>query len=189
VKDMHLLPELTPKMDETFMRLLEETIQGTLPLYFAAVPLRLCVPFDLDYRPDRHPIGKQAIQSEFARGVTGTLSPMIVYPRGAWFVVSDNYISLFAALLGNPEFVPCWVMGKPDEEYARDIQGPLDVNEVPKALGASQDEPQKQKREPSHAEAFLDRLSQVRRLRSERKQQSESQDQQKPTPGGTKSPN
>jgi len=135
VNEIRSLPELTAKHDETFIRLAQEAIQGHLPVYFAAVPLRLCVPFDLDYRPDRHPIGKQAIQSVLERGVTGTIPPMVVYPRGAWFVVSDHYIELFAALLGNPEFVPCWVMGKPDDDYVRDIQGPLDVNKVPKLFG------------------------------------------------------
>jgi hypothetical protein len=144
LNELHTLPELTPKHDETFLRLAQEAIQGTLPVYFAAVPLVLCVPFDPDYRPDRHPIGKQAIQAYAERGAKGNMQPIVVYPRGAWFVVSDDYITLFAAILGNPDYVPCWVMGKPDAEYARDIQGPIAVNEVPKALGLSQDKHQNQ---------------------------------------------
>lgn len=135
VDELHLLPDLTPKDDEVFMRLLDDALKGRLPVYFAAIPLALCVPFDLDYRPDLHPIGKQAIQAAFERGPKGALPPLIVYPRGAWFVVSDDYISLFAALRGGPDFVPCWVVGKPDAEYARDIQGPIAVEELPKALG------------------------------------------------------
>ncbi len=55
VSDIHSLPDLTPKHDERFSALLQGAVSGDVPVYFAAVPLALCVPFDLDYRPDLHP--------------------------------------------------------------------------------------------------------------------------------------
>lgn len=127
---LHPHPELTPKRDETFMHLAERAIKCEVPVYFAAIPLRCCVPFDVDYRPDRHPVGKQAIRSTALEGAKGNFTKMIVYPRGAWFVVADDYIPLFAALLGNPDDVPCWVLGKPDADYASQIQGPIDAEGV-----------------------------------------------------------
>jgi hypothetical protein len=135
LKELQPHPELTPKRDDTFMQLAEKAIKGEVPLYFAAVPLAHCVPFDMDYRPDRHPVGKKAIQSAAHDGAKGNFTKMIVYPRGAWFVVADDYIPLFAALLGNPDYVPCWVLGKPDADYAKDIQGPIDGEEVREIFG------------------------------------------------------
>jgi hypothetical protein len=136
-KDLQCHPELMPKRDDTFMQLAERALKGELPVYFAAVPLAQCVPFDLDYRPDRHPVGRQAIQSTAQEGARSNFTKMIVYPRGAWFVVADDYIPLFAALLGHPDYVPCWVLGKPEADYAVDIQGPIDTQGVRSILGFS----------------------------------------------------
>ena len=135
LKELQPHPELTPKRDETFMQLAEKAVKGEVPVYFAAIPLRHCVPFDVDYRPDRHPVGKQALQSTAQEGAKGNFTNMIVYPRGAWFVVADDYIPLFAALLGNPDDVPCWVLGKPDDDYARQVQGPIDAEGVREIFG------------------------------------------------------
>jgi len=136
-KQIHELSELTPKHDPTFMRLMRDALEGRLPVYFAAIPLGLCVPFDLDYRPDLHPIGRMAIQQEYERARQKTPHPMIVYARGAWFIVSDDYIALFAALRGSPEYVPCWVMGKPDSDYVRDIQGAVEAKAVRRMFGVA----------------------------------------------------
>ena len=133
--EIHLLAGVTPKTDDVFRQLLQEALEAKLPVYFAAVPLARCVPFDLDYRPDRHPVGQQAIQEAFERGRKQTPPPMIVYPRGAWFVVSDHYIELFAALRGSPEYVPCWVLGKPETDFAQDVQGPIKPGDVRRVFG------------------------------------------------------
>lgn len=134
-KDLHFLPDLTPKRDETFMQLAEKALRGEVPVYFAAVPLAQCVPYDMEYRPDKHPVGKEAIQTTAQDWKKGKFTHMTVYPRGAWFVVADDYIPLFAALLGNPDYVPCWVLGKPEVDYARDIQGPIDAQGVRQIFG------------------------------------------------------
>ncbi|MFN7936527.1 MAG: hypothetical protein U0R19_24610 [Bryobacteraceae bacterium] len=43
----------------------------------------------------------------------------------------DDYIPLFAALSGSPDYVPRWVFGKPDNNLARDVQGPIATEEIP----------------------------------------------------------
>lgn len=135
LSDIHFLPDLTPKLDERFSALLKGAVSGDVPVYFAAVPLAICVPFDLDYRPDLHPVGEQLINQMIDAWNNGQFQKLFVYQRGKWFVVSDNYIALFAALRGQPDYVPCWVLGKPDSDLARDVQGPIASEDVLKLLG------------------------------------------------------
>ena len=137
VANVHSLPDLTPKHDEQFSALLQGAVSGDVPVYFAAVPLALCVPFDLDYRPDLHPVGAQAISQMTEEWSNGQFQEMFVYQRGKWFVVSDNYIVLFAALPGLPDYVPCWVLGKPEGDLVRDVQGPVAPKDVAQLLGLS----------------------------------------------------
>jgi hypothetical protein len=131
------LPELTPKKDDRFSALLQSAVSGDVPVYYAAVPLALCVPFDLDYRPDLHPVGANAISQMAEAWKNGQFQKLFVYQRGKWFVVSDDYIQLFAALTGLPDYVPCWVLGKPESDLVRDVQGPIASNEVSRLLGLS----------------------------------------------------
>jgi len=135
VDDLHFHPDLTPKLDELLILLMDDAVTGDVPVYFAAVPLSLCIPFDPDYRPDLHPVGAKAIEAVSAAWQQGEFRQLIVYPRGVWFVVSDNYIALFAALRGQPDYVPCWVLGKPEGDLVKDVQGPIEPSEVAKALG------------------------------------------------------
>jgi hypothetical protein len=137
VSDIHLLPDFTPKHDERFSALLEGAVSGEVPVYFAAVPVAICVPFDLDYRPDLQPVGKQAIIQMIDDWGKGQFHNLSVYQRGKWFVVSDDYIQLFAALVGQPDYLPCWILGKPDSDLVRDVQGPMAPEDVPKLLGFS----------------------------------------------------
>ncbi len=133
--EIKTLPELTPKRDEILLSLMEQAMQGNLPIYFAAVPTALIVPFDMDYRPDLHPTGKAAIKDSFEKGKQKIFQKLLVYPRGVWFVVSDDYIPLFAALNGLPDYVPCFVLGKPDNPYLTDVQGPIKQEDVGRVLG------------------------------------------------------
>lgn len=137
VSDIHLLPDLTPKHDEQFSALLQGAVSGDVPVYFAAVPLALCVPFDLDYRPDLHPAGAMAVSQVTEEGRNGQFQKLFVYQRGKWFVVSDDYIVLFAALNGLPDYVSCWVLGKPEGGLVRDVQGPIALKDVARLLGIS----------------------------------------------------
>lgn len=133
-KDIRTDPALCPKHDDEFDRLFEAAMKGHLPVYFAAVPLALCVPFDLDYRPDLHPLGKRTIEQIKSEWQRNNFQNLIVYPRGKWLVVSDDYIQLFAALEGRPDYLPCLVLGKPENDLLRDVQGPIAPADVPKLL-------------------------------------------------------
>jgi hypothetical protein len=135
VSDLKIDLSLQPKPDPEWTRLAKAALQGELPVYFAAVPLILCVPFDLEYRPDLHPVGKQAIQRFVEAAKMGEPNSLVVYPRGKWFVISDHYIDLFAALVGRPDFLPCFILGKPDNDMILDLHGPIAVQDVPKSFG------------------------------------------------------
>ena len=126
---------LCPNKDSTFDRLFEQAMKGETPVYFGAVPLALCIPADPDYRPDMHNIGAQAIEIALNDAKRGNFHNLIVYPRGIWFVVSDDYIPLFASLRGLPDYVPCWILGKPNNELVKDLQGPISVTALPQAFG------------------------------------------------------
>jgi hypothetical protein len=93
------------------------------------------VPFDLDYRPDLHPVGQKAIRAFVERAKRQEFRNLIVYPRGRWFVISDDYIDLFAAFEGRPDFLPCFIMGKPEDDMLRDLQGPIDPKDIRKVFG------------------------------------------------------
>ena len=137
VSELHSLPGLTPKHDERLSALLQGAVSDDVPVYFAVVPLALCVPFDLDYRPDLHPVGAMAIGQMTEECRNGQFQELFVYQRGKWFIVSDDYIVLFAALNGLPDYVPCWVLGKPEGDLVRDVQGPIASNDVARLLGIS----------------------------------------------------
>ena len=135
VSDLKIDPSLQPNSDPEWLRLAEGALKGQVSVYFAKVPLVLCVPFDLDYRPDLHPVGKQAIHTFVEMAKRQEFKNLIVYPRGKWFVVSDDYIQLFAALEESPGFLPCIIMGKPENEMIQDLQGPIDPKDIRKVLG------------------------------------------------------
>jgi hypothetical protein len=135
VSDLHSLSGLTPSLDERFLELAQRACSGELPVYFAAVPLAICVPFDLDYRPDLHPVGREAIRQIAEAWREGQFQNLIAYQRGAWFVISDDYIPLFAALRGLPDYVPCWILGKPESKLVQDVQGPIAAGKIRALLG------------------------------------------------------
>src|SRR4029077_10663709 len=124
VEKLGTIPELVPKRDDTFIQLITEAVSGRIRVYLAGVPLTLCVPFDMDYRPDLHPVGAAAIRAIIEEAELGRVAPMIAYPRGKWFVISDDYVRLFVALQSRADYVMCWILGKPDNDRIRDIQGP-----------------------------------------------------------------
>jgi len=133
--DVHALPGLTPKPDVAFESRLDLALSGQLPVYFGAVPLALCVPSDLDYRPDLHPVGAAAIEKYGQLASAGRNQYLWVYQRGVWFVVADDYIPFFAALRGLPDYLPCMILGKPTGDMVKDVQGPLKHADVRRLLG------------------------------------------------------
>ena len=135
IKDINISPDLSPNIDRRLVLLIKQAAAGKLPVYFAAVPLVLCVPYDFDYRPDLHPIGEQAIRKFVEDAKANKFPRMLVYPRGKWFVVADHYIELFSTFEGLPAYAPCWILGKPDNEHIRDLQGPITQDGVMGILG------------------------------------------------------
>ena len=133
IDELHLIPDLTPK-DDRLTHLMQEAYEGRVPLFYAEVPLALCVPGDLDCRPDLHPAGKAAIRLAMENWRKQKPVSLLVYPRGVWFVVSDDYPALFACLRGLPEYVPCWVLGKPDSPVVKNVQGPIPIEDARRIL-------------------------------------------------------
>ena len=133
--DIKINESLVPKKDELFIDLLRQAIDGKTPLYYGSVPIGLCIPFDPDYRPDTHPIGMQAIDQTYNDALAGNMQPLFVYQRGYWFVVSDDYITLFVALRGLLEYVPCWIIGMPNHDLVKDIEGPIAKERILRILG------------------------------------------------------
>ncbi len=135
VSSLHNHPDLTPKQDDHLVALMEGAVRGEVPVYFAAVPLSLCIPFGPDYRPELHRVGAEAIDQTIEAWQKGKFAKLVVYQRGVWFVVADDYIPLFAALRGRPDYVPCWVLGKPAGGLVKDVQGPIAPADVPELFG------------------------------------------------------
>jgi hypothetical protein len=127
--------KLRPPDDPVFSYLLEDAVKGRIPVYYAAVPLELVRPFAPDFHPEEHPIGKQAMQAIFDNWQSGKFIPMWVYPRNDNFIMSDDYITYAAALKGQPDYVPCWVLGDPKLPGVKDIQGPIKTEDILKILG------------------------------------------------------
>jgi len=133
VDSLKIDPATAPKSDETLIRLIREAVHGKVPVYLAIVPLARCGPFDVDYGPDVHP-GVAALTEARAEQVAEQPIAMLVYPKGRWFVVSDDYPTLWAYRRNLPDYVPCVVLGKPEGEGVEIVQGPLTAEEAKAAI-------------------------------------------------------
>lgn len=133
IQNLRIDPDLLPKRDDTFVELVVRAVRGSVPVYLASVPLELCVPFDADYRPDLHPVGAAAIKSLMENEELA--APMIAYARDGRFIIADDYVRLFAAQRCQVDYVACWILGEPHHDDIRDVQGPIVLEDVPRALG------------------------------------------------------
>ena len=133
VDSLKVDPETAPKSDETLLRLIGEAVEGRVPVYLAIVPLSRCGPFDADYGPHVHP-AVAALTEARAKQVTEQPIPILVYPQGQWFVVSDDYPTLWAYQRNLPDSVPCIVLGKPEGEGVEIVKGPLEPDEAKAAI-------------------------------------------------------
>jgi hypothetical protein len=129
------IPELTPATDETLLSLFDRALKGELLVYFAAVPFRLIEAFDKTYDPRRHPAGRAAVDEYSKEWEEGHFHPSWVYPKEERFILSDDYISYFACIEGQPEYIPCWVLGRPEHPDVRDIQGPINPDNIRELMG------------------------------------------------------
>ena len=113
-----------PPHDEVFDTLFGLAMQGDLLIYFAAVPLQLIKPFSEEFKIALIPKGQQIIDSIIDNAARGKFARIWVYERGDSFIVSDDYATYEACLQGQPDYVPCWTLGKPRNPLAEQVQGP-----------------------------------------------------------------
>lgn len=135
VDAIHDDPNLVPLLDESFIDRCAQAMHGGLAVYCGVVPIGRIVPFDVDYRPDKHPIGSKAIDAFASEWKHGNVSRIVVYPRGPWLVASDDYVKLLAALRAGADYVPCWILGRPDVEGIEELQGPLTPADAARIFG------------------------------------------------------
>jgi hypothetical protein len=135
VSEIRKMPGLTPPIDAVLVYLISRAAEGHLPVYFGAIPLNLVRPFSTEYDPRRHPIGRQAVDAMKRDWQAGNFSKLWVYPDGSTYVMSDDYITFYAAQEGQPDFLPCFILGETEDSRIEDLQGPIQVSDVRKALG------------------------------------------------------
>jgi len=129
------ISDLQPIKDEILLYLWEQALAGKTPVFFAAIPLRIIEPFDKEYDPRKHPIGKKSIKAIMEAWRNNKFRYAWVYPRNDKFILSDDYIVYYAALTGQPDFMPCFVLGKPENEAIKDVQGPLSIESIREYFG------------------------------------------------------
>ena len=122
--------QFKPPSDVTFDTLFSLAIQGDLDVYFGAVPLALIMPFSDTFKFVQTPSGRQIIDSIVLEARRGNFAKIWIYEKGDLFVMSDDYAAYEACLLGQPDYVPCWVLGKPRNPLVKDVQGPVDAREA-----------------------------------------------------------
>ncbi len=134
VKKLAALPGLQPQHDEVFVYLGEQALSGQVEVYFAAVPLHLIEPYDKQYDPRNHPVGRALVDQVSQAWKQGKFPAIWLYPRGEKFILSDDYLAYCAALEGQPDYLPCFVFGKPSQPDVRDVQGPIQPQDVMERL-------------------------------------------------------
>ena len=119
-----------PPQDYIFNALFLLAMQGDLMVYFAAVPLHLIKPFSNDFKFSAIPNGQQIIDTIIDKAKCGNFARIWVYEKGDLFIMSDDYPAYEACLQGQPDYVPCWTLGRPRNPLVEDIQGPVDARQA-----------------------------------------------------------
>ena len=133
--DLQVNAEWEPPPDEIFQYLLQEAALGRVPLYFAAVPLARLKRFAQEFHPENTPDGPNVVAQIMQRWRVGEFSKMWVYQKGDDFIVSDDYFTLAAVEIGQPDFVPCWILGNITSGNAEQVQGPIPRDTILGMLG------------------------------------------------------
>lgn len=133
--DPEVNPDWKPPSDPVFQYLMQEALLGTIPVYFAAVPRARVLRYDPTFRPENTPNGEKVVQSIMDAWRQNKFQKIWVYPKGDVFVCSDDYFTIAAAERGKPDFLPCWILGRPSQTAAKDIQGPINQDGLRKMFG------------------------------------------------------
>jgi hypothetical protein len=135
--DIETVGELRPPLDPVFDHLIEAALAGRVPVYFGAVPRAYIRPFDPSFAATKHPVSDAAISDVHVRWQRGELTPIWIYPTSNGFIMSDDYVVWEAIKKGEPDFVPCWILGPPNHPGVTNLRGPIDQSAVKRALGFS----------------------------------------------------
>ena len=137
VSEIEALAGLRPLHDPVFSHLLEGALAGRVPVYSCEIPPGLIRPFDRDYAPSRHPVGRAAIQDTIRRWVQGDVHKVWVYQEEQHFVLSDDYIVWEAVKQGPPAVLPCWLLGTPSNASIRHVQAPFQFAVIKRLLSSA----------------------------------------------------
>ena len=132
-------PPPTPGHDEELARLWTEALAGRVPVYFAAIPRNLVVPFDPKFDVTVHPAGRAGVERVMGEWRRGNFRKVWVYERDGQYVAADDYVTLEAARRGEPDYLPCWVLGRPTLPGVEDVQGPIRAEDLRKILLGADD--------------------------------------------------
>lgn len=106
-------------------------MQGDLSVYFAAIPLNLIRPYAPEFNFLKPPDGETVVRAMMTRVHQGHSYCLWVYEKDNLFIMSDDCLQYHAYLKGCPDFVPFWVLGRPKNIDAKDVQGPVDAKKQP----------------------------------------------------------
>lgn len=130
-------PDWVPPSDQVFQYLMREAALGSVPVYYAEIPLTRLKRFAPTFHPEKTKDGEKVVTAIMADWRAGQFARMWVYPKGELFIVSDDYFTLAAGESGDPDYMPCWVLGMAPKGAAKNVQGPIDQKEIRKMLGLS----------------------------------------------------
>ncbi|HRK21526.1 MAG TPA: hypothetical protein PLX06_06950 [Fimbriimonadaceae bacterium] len=122
IESLTVDPDLVPPTDERFQELLEECIAGTCPMYWAWIPTRFLIPSFPTFRPETKPTLISVIEALRIDIRNRRVSTIYTYSIGQWFVVSDDYPQMYAAMLENIPEVPSYILGEPINPRTRDLR-------------------------------------------------------------------
>lgn len=119
-----------PPQDPVFNALFGLAMQGDLLVYFAAIPLELIRPYEPEFNFLVLPDGEAILAAIMDKAQQGCFPRLWVYEKDNMFVMSDDYPQYLVCLQGQPDYVPCWVLGHPKNTAAKDVQGPVDAKQA-----------------------------------------------------------
>lgn len=123
-------PELEPMIDDIFIDLMLKSLRGHIKSYLATVPLNLIIPFDTEHNPESHRVGRQFLEEMTNDLMNGKTKSVMLYQKGRWFVLSDHYYELFAAINCDLPTLDALIFGEFENSKVKIMKGPLNIEEV-----------------------------------------------------------
>jgi hypothetical protein len=116
--------------DEILLYLWEQAIKGSIQVYFAAIPFSLIEPYDKEFDLRKHPVGIKVVNAIIEEWKKNQFKAVWVYPKGDKYILSDDYAIYYAAVAIKPDYLPCYILGKPIDERIKDVKGPIAPKEI-----------------------------------------------------------